>query len=91
MLKSLQETFEQLQLFANGIKPFAEDEVTAQILSRHLLKGLGTEAVDFLLLYQEACPLTPLSSLQARPHMKHHNVINMCTRPTSPRWLPTGL
>ncbi len=58
MLKSLQETFERLQLYANGIKPFAEDEATAQILHRHLLKGLGTEAVDFLLTYQEECHLT---------------------------------
>lgn len=53
MVKGLQETFERLQLYTDGIKPFAEDEATAQILHKHLLKGVGAESVDFLLLYQE--------------------------------------
>lgn len=53
LLKSLQETFERLQLYTNGIKPFANNEAAAQILNKHLLKGVGIEVVDFLLLYQE--------------------------------------
>ena len=55
MVKGLQETFERLQLYTDGIKSFAEDEATAQILHKHLLRGLGAETVDFLLLYQEVC------------------------------------
>ncbi len=59
MVKGLQETFERLQLYTDGIKPFAADEATAQILHKHLLKGLGAETVDFLLLYQEVCCSAP--------------------------------
>ncbi|BDA42327.1 E3 UFM1-protein ligase 1 homolog [Coccomyxa sp. Obi] len=68
MVKGLQESFERLQLYTDGIKAFDEDEATAQILHKHLLKGLGAESVDFLLLYQEAEQEDALERSGEAPH-----------------------
>ena len=51
--KALQATFERLQLYAHGARLGAWDETTQQALQRHLVRGLGAEAVDQLLLYQQ--------------------------------------
>lgn len=52
-MKGLQEAFERLQLYSRGISAAAQDEATTQILQKHLIKGLGMEAVDTLLQYQD--------------------------------------
>ena len=53
LAKVLQATFERLQLYAHGARFGAWDESTQQALQRHLVRGLGSEAVDQLLLYQQ--------------------------------------
>ncbi len=53
LAKALQATFERLQLYAHGARFGAWDEATQQALQRHLVRGLGAEAVDQLLLYQQ--------------------------------------
>ena len=58
--KALQATFDRIQLYAHGARLSAWDEATRQALQRHLVRGLGAEAVDQLLLYQQVnlqgCP-----------------------------------
>lgn len=51
--KALQATFERLQLYAHGARLSTWDEATQQALQRHLVRGLGAEAVDQLLHYQQ--------------------------------------
>ena len=53
LAKALQATFERLQLYAHGARFGAWDEATQQALQRHLVRGLGAEAVDQLLRYQQ--------------------------------------
>ena len=53
LAKALQATFERLQLYAHGARYGAWDEATQQALQRHLVRGLGAEAVDQLLRYQQ--------------------------------------
>ena len=53
LARALQATYERLQLYAHGARSGAWDEPTQQALQRHLVRGLGAEAVDQLLLYQQ--------------------------------------
>ena len=77
--KVLQATFERLQLYAHGARFGAWDESTQQALQRHLVRGLGSEAVDQLLLYQQVrihdAVLYVVSSCQCtfpRPGLRGH-------------------
>lgn len=65
--KALLATFERLQLYAHGARSGAWDEATQQALQRHLARGLGAEAVDQLLLYQQASPLQPAPQAKTSP------------------------
>ncbi len=56
LAKALQATFERLQLYAHGTRCGAWDKATQQALQRHLVRNLGADAVDQLLLHQQVDP-----------------------------------
>jgi hypothetical protein len=50
--RALEESMQRLALFARGAEAFAEDEATAAVLQRHVVRGAGAEALDLVLRYQ---------------------------------------
>ena len=91
LAKALQATLERLQLYAHGARFGAWDEPTQQALQRHLMRGLGADAVDQLLLYQQAgrtllCCIPPTQLL-----LMFTGALRMGTESSLDIWSPHGL
>jgi hypothetical protein len=53
---ALESAYQRLQLYARGAELLASDAAALAAVERHLVRGLGADAVDLLLRHQQVLP-----------------------------------